>query len=178
MSLAVKRAKYGAGDPGLFGFLGGVAKKITGITKHIPGPIGSVTGLVNRALPGGARTPARPAIQPVAPRNRPAWQPPQQPVPGLRGIAQRIIPGGQSGYMPDPAVAGSIGVPPKGYKLNKTGYYLKDGTYVPPESKWVKIRKTNPLNPRAASKSIRRIEGLKRATKRFSNITIRKKCCT
>ena len=66
---------------------------------------------------------------------------------------------------------------PSGYHVNESDYFLKDGTFVEAGSRWVKNRKRNPLNPKAASKAIGRIESLKRATARFSRITIRKKCC-
>jgi hypothetical protein len=103
-----------------------------------------------------------------------APQQPQIPAPGIPAAVQRFIPGGQTGMMPAVATGG-IGSP-AGYHVNKSDYFLMDGTFVPAGSRWVKNRQRNPLNPRAASKAISRIEQLKRATARFSRITIRKKC--
>jgi hypothetical protein len=103
-------------------------------------------------------------------------QMPQVPRPGPRAAAERFFPGGETGMMDAPMVGA-----PSGYHVNKTGYWRHDAAgewmYVPKESRWVKNRRRNPLNPRAASKAIGRIESLKKATARFSRITIRKKCC-
>ena len=183
MSLALKSARMagarqgmpGMGDPGLFGGLFNIGKSIAGAV--IPG-FSTAEKLVSRgakALGIGSRRAPTPPPRPVAPAYDPAQ--PQRPVPGIRGFVQRALPGGRSGYQ-EPAVVGAIdGMPPKGYHLNESDYWLKDGTFVPARSRWVKNRRRNPLNPRAASKAISRIEQLKRATKRFGRITIRKKCC-
>jgi hypothetical protein len=61
----------------------------------------------------------------------------------------------------------------RGYHLNKTGYYTKGGTYVAPQSKWVKNRRRNPLNPRALSRSISRISSAKNAARFLSRVTVR-----
>ncbi len=45
-----------------------------------------------------------------------------------------------------------------GYHANKSGHWTASG-YVPKGSKWVKNRRMNPLNPRAARRSIRRLQG-------------------
>jgi hypothetical protein len=50
------------------------------------------------------------------------------------------------------------GLPPRGYHLNKTGYFLKSGQYVPPRSRYVRNRSRNPLNPRALRRSISRVD--------------------
>lgn len=83
------------GDPGIFGFLGGLVK---GVARNIPGPIGMVARQVlptrsraqplslSTALPGGMRLPV-PRTFPGATR-----------VPGIRGFAQRAVPGGRSGF--------------------------------------------------------------------------------
>jgi hypothetical protein len=190
MSLTVKVARAraagtgpGSGDPGLFGFLGSAIKKVAGIAKIIPGPIGFAAGAISKFLPNGgqvapvlrARLPGQ--TGPISfPGAAPMTFAPQQPTPGFAGLAKRLIPGGETGYEPIPATNGAIGSP-AGYHVNESDYFLKDGTFVPAGSRWVKNRKRNPLNPKAASKAIGRIEQLKRATARFSRITIRKKCC-
>ena len=68
----------------------------------------------------------------------------------------------------------------KGYRRNKSSYYRTDPAtgqvvHVPKGTAWVRYRRTNPLNPRAASRAIRRIEAGKRATEEFKRITIRKR---
>lgn len=166
MSLANKMARQSSqggmagrvqsGDPGLFGSLLGAAKGfVTG------GPVGAVSGAVS-GWRGGSRPAASQLQMPQMPGVR--------PVPGFRGGMQRLIPGGATGYEP-------TGQPPKGMRLNKTGYFLKDGTYVPPGTKYVKIRRRNPLNPKALSRAISRIESGKNAASKLSRITIRKKKC-
>jgi hypothetical protein len=71
-----------------------------------------------------------------------------------------------------PQAAGSVG----GYHLNKTGYFLKSGEWIPPLSRWVKNRRRNPGNMRALSRSLGRIKSAKRMTKALSAITIRSTC--
>lgn len=184
MSAAIKAARQprGRGDPGLFGFLGKAARGVLGVAGSIvPGPIGAGLTAIHKAT--GRRQPLPARIQ--TPEQRQRWfeqntsfapAPPMpgpgvRPTPGIAGMAQRAIPGGAIGYEPTGVCI------PKGYKLNETGYHLKDGTYVPPNSKIVKIRKRNPLNPRAASKAISRLESAKKASERLRRITIRKKPC-
>ena len=79
------------GDPGLFGTIFGGIKKVAGIARRLPGPIGwagtAVTTLTRR----------KPPPAPVAP-----FMPPQQmPVtrkPGWPGRMERLIPGGKTGF--------------------------------------------------------------------------------
>lgn len=57
----------GYGDPGLFGFLGGAIKGITGVAgKILPGPIGTVATAVSKVIPGG-RTITTTAPKPTVP---------------------------------------------------------------------------------------------------------------
>lgn len=63
-----------------------------------------------------------------------------------------------------------------GYHLNKSSYFLMDGTFVAQGTKWVKDRRRNSLNPAALSRSIARVKGAKTAAKKLSDITIRKTC--
>ena len=89
------------------------------------------------------------------------------PTPGVGGAIERFVPGGNTGFQPG-------GQAPSGFHLNKTSYFLKDGTFVPKGTKWVKNRRRNPLNPKAASRAISRLESAKKATKRINRVTIRK----
>lgn len=186
MSLSVKvarsrntgRAMPGMGDPGVFGFIGSAISKVASVAKNIPGPIGWGAG----AISGLTRSQARPQFirdMPISESAKRAYeerqfgpQMPQMPRPGIVAAVQRFAPGGETGMMDAPAIGS-----PAGYHVNKTAYFLKDGTFIPEGSRWVKNRRRNPLNPRAASKAIGRLESLKKATARFSRITIRKKCC-
>lgn len=183
MSYAIKasKAKAGAsptsgamisrraymGDPGLFGFLG---KAVGGLAKTI----GKATGLIDE--------PAQPQIQYI--------QPPQQrpggfavPFPGAGDLRVRpgaALPGGAPFLQREirsNAQPGTKLACPSGYHPNKSDYFLKDGTFVAAGSKCVKNRRTNPLNPKALSRSIRRLEQGKRAAKRLDRINIKCKRC-
>lgn len=183
MSLTVKvarsrnpsRAMPGVGDPGLFGTIGSLVSKVASVASVIPGPIGWAGSAVSRLT---ARQPQPVSVAGVMRQPTPfaPMQMPQQPTAGIRGAVERFLPGGETGMETVPTVGA-----PAGYHVNKTEYWVKDKdgnwTFVPKESRWVKNRRRNPLNPRAASKAIGRLESLKRATARFSRITIRKKCC-
>jgi len=71
-----------------------------------------------------------------------------------------LMPGGTPAYTPGP---GQI---PRGYRLNKSGYHLKDGTYIAPGTKLVKVRTRNFANGKALNKSISRVQGFERLVKR------------
>jgi hypothetical protein len=84
------------GDPGFLSgigkFVGGVARVAGGI---IPGPIGalaSAAGSVITRVSGGGVPASLPGGVPTASFAG------QQPVPGIRGAAQRLFPGGATGY--------------------------------------------------------------------------------
>ena len=158
------------GDPGFFDFIGGVVKKGLGVVGGLGIP--GISGAANVArgfLGGGARGPG------ITPLFGPGGQPQllqqglptTQPRRGFFAGAQRAFPGGETGMG---AGCGS------GYRPNKSGYYVNGGQYVEPGSVCVKRRRMNPLNPRALSKAMRRIESAKRAASVLNRITIRKKC--
>jgi hypothetical protein len=58
-----------------------------------------------------------------------------------------------------------------GFRPNKTSYWLKDGTHVEAGSRCVRRRQRNPLNPKAMSRAIGRIDGGKRFQNRMSQIS-------
>ena len=153
------------GDPGLFSFLGKAARGITGLVSNLGIPIISGAAGVARSLLGG-RGPGMP--QQFAPPGMPlSFQGRGQiPAPGVAGVMQRAIPGGATGMQ-------GCG---NGTRPNKSGYYVQGGQYVAPGTVCVKRRRMNPLNPRALSKAMRRIESAKRAASVLNRITIRKKC--
>lgn len=204
MSLAIKQSKANVGrsmqsgymlsrraymgDPGLFGFLGKAAGSILGVaSKVLPGPAGIAAGAIGGAIGGSAAKsgasaffgkitgtqgisgmsgggPGGAAFLPVP------QQTPMVPTPGFGGAVARVLPGGSSGYQP-------AGPAPSGYHWNKSDYFLKDGTFVPAGSRLVKNRRRNPLNPRAASRAISRLESAKKATKRLDRISVKCRRC-
>lgn len=174
MSLAVKNARaasqggvgrgrnVSSGDPGLFGgLIGGIGGFLRG------GPTGAISGAVS-GFRGQPRAAAPRALQlPASPWHRgPMPGTGQVRAPGAIAAIQRALPGGATGMQGCPA----------GHRPNKTAYFLKDGSFVDVGTRCVKIRRRNPLNPRALSRAIGRIESGKRAAKRLSRISIRKKC--
>jgi len=156
------------GDPGFFDFVGRQIKSGLGIVSKLGIPLVSgLAGTAGSLLSGGGGQ-RGPGFQQI-----PLTLMQQQGTPmgvrkgGALALGQRIIPGGETGMG---AGCGS------GYRPNKSGYYVNGGQFVAPGSVCVKRRRMNPLNPRALSKAMRRIESAKRATTVLSRITIRKKC--
>jgi len=76
------------------------------------------------------------------------------PVPGIRGLSQRFIPGGRTGLMVAPQAAG--GGCPQGFHPNKSDYMTKAG-FVAQGSKCVRNRRRNLSNGRANTRSLRRM---------------------
>jgi len=186
MSIAIKAAKA-QGDPGLLGFLGKAARGLGSLAAKtlIPAPfrlgataaLGGVRSLVSPAT--GFQVPGR--VQSTVPLAgaRPGIGTPVTRVPGFKGALQRILPGGATGF--ETVGAGGVPLPPRGFHLNKTGYFLTSaaefGTFVEPFSRFVRNRRRNPGNMRAADRAISRIESAKRMAKRLSRITVRKNRC-
>ena len=196
MSMAIKAAKF-QGDPGIFGTLGRQAKGAvsTAVSTFVPGPVRSIGGAALSALrgrfqPGGptpgtftlpsgrgsvigarlaaVQTPFRPA--------QPGIGSPVTRVPGIRGSLQRLLPGGATGFEVG-AGGGFGGIPPKGFHLNKTGYFLQTGEFIAPMTRFVRNRRRNPGNMRAADRALSRIESAKRMAKRLGRVTIRARKC-
>ena len=161
--LASQRGDYLGGyrgDPGLFGSigraLGGVAKTVG---RFVPGPAGGILTTV-----GGALAPSRPAPTTVAPPMRPTFT-------GMRvGGPYGIEVGRKTGYyasgqLPVPVTAaGGVGCP-KGYRLNMSSYFLRDGTFVPEGSKCVRYRYRNVANGRALKRAIARTKAFDKLVK-------------
>ncbi len=90
----------------------------------------------------------------IGPRGQPVGQlPAQQPI-------QQV---GANGTCPPGAVC------PKGFRVNKTSYFLRDGTFVARESRCVRIRRRDALNGRAALNSTRRLVAYSKATRRVNS---------
>ncbi len=136
------------GDPGFFDVLGRIAGTVA---RAIPGPIGAIAGAV---IPS-----------PRAPR---AFQEPVK-LPGVRGFFERAIPGGKTGLACPPGAAC-----PPGFRLNKSAYFLKDGTFVAPGSRCVRVRRMNPANSRALRRGIRREEAFIRLARKTGLVTVPK----
>ena len=64
-----------------------------------------------------------------------------------------------------PRMEAMEGLPPAGYRLNKSSYFLKDGTFVQARSRYVRIRRRNFANGRALRRSIGRVQGFERLVK-------------
>jgi len=143
------------GDPGLFDFarraLSLGAKTALGLTGF-----GGAAGAIQGAFGPGGRASRRPQVGPPGTGV-------QVPKPGVVGAVQRALPGGATGMVELAC--------PSGHRANKTSYFLKDGTFVEAGSRCVKRRQRNPMNPRALSRAIGRIDAGKRFQNRMSQIS-------
>jgi len=176
---------------GLFGF---VKKAIGGLVQTVvPGPIGAFAGGIIRGGPAGFGTPA--GFQ-GGQRGLPPGSRVQFPTPGFIGGVQRFLPGGSTGFtnLPEaliprgpggiagllPGVPGGVtgfaqengGCPPgdacpKGHHLNRSTYFLKDGTLVVEGTRCVANRRRNPENFRANRKAAGRLLARKRTNDRM-----------
>lgn len=181
------------GDPGLLGTIFGGIKKGLGVASRlVPGGGALSAGLefVSR-LRGRGRASSRNIgtrrgraqemmlpTGPIASGIMPSAPLPVELVGGLKGFAQRIIPGGATGYqVPGTAIGARV---PQGYHLNKSGYWRGAGgvnpQWIPKESIFVKNRKRNPLNPRAFDRAFGRIKSAKNFGKKLGRVTIREAC--
>lgn len=148
--------RYQAGDP----FLGGIVKGIGGFvggalnvaSSIVPGPLGAVAGIASRAIGGGGR---RRAAAPIR-------------------APQRVAPAGGMQRRGGRAKAVMTDACPKGERLNKTDYFLSDGTFVPAGSRCVSIRRRNPANARALNRALAREESFIRLARRSGLVTVPK----
>jgi hypothetical protein len=167
----VRRGGY-QGDPGIFGDIGRFIGKAAGSIPVVGGLVGGgITALSNVLDPQRqAGTSAIPQLPPMA---TPTFQQ-SYPIikkPGARGAVERVLPGGESGYM----VQGMAGPAPSGYHWNKADYFLRDGTFIPKGSKLVKNRRRNPANIKATNRAISRVASAKKHAQTLGRVTIRKK---
>lgn len=190
LASAQARAMNGGTQPvvsaGLFGTLGRI---VGGAAKGFltGGPLGAVGGAAGGLFGGSGPTTPPIAPPPQVPQLGGAFPQQAPPVTRSPGTGTRTFGGIQFGplelgrevetFTPAGGMAGSPGIGcPSGHRPNKTSYFLKDGTFVPKGSRCVKVRRRNPLNPRALSRAISRVESAKKAAKRTNRITIRKAC--
>lgn len=165
------------GDPGLFGFLGKAAGFIgSAITGGAAGVVGSIAGAIAQqtnppAGPGAVSFPTSggffPSIGQLQSQEGQRF-PVGIPKPGFLAAGQRLIPSGETG------LGGGCNV---GFHANKSDYFLKDGTFIRKGTVCVKNRRRNPLNPRAASRAIGRLEAAKKATSSLNRISIKCRRC-
>jgi len=90
---------------------------------------------------------------------------PRLPVPlpgGARLDIGSLLPGGKPAFIPG---GGGIDVIPRGYRLNKSSYFLKSGQFVPEGTRLVRVRRRNFANGRALRRSIGRVQGFERLVK-------------
>jgi len=162
------------GDPGFFGSLAKVARGALGIAGTVlPGPIGLGARTLSRVIPGGRavqrKTQRLTRIAPGRPGGR---------VVQFSGGIAAAAPGlgfaaGGAGQFPvgpsAAAIAPGADGCPKGFRLNKSGYHVQGGQFVPPRSRCVRMRRSNPGNAQALRRSLRRVEsfvGLVKRTRR------------
>ena len=179
------------GDPGLFGdigkFFGGVATTVGGF---LPGPAGTILTKAGSLISGTNTAIGRPvsvaAAQPIlvagsgfVSQDRSIQERLQDvfrvddPFFGGEPGAQVTLFGGRSRNGSTAVARGENGACMSGFHLNKASYFLKDGTRILKGTVCVKNRRRNPLNDRAASNAIRRLEGARKAIKNIQRVSIR-----
>lgn len=175
-------------------FFKSLAKGLLGVAGTVlPGPLGGAARVGRRLLGNGQQRPTIATTMPVqqrfAPQNGQRGRIVRERGPVFRAgpitIGRRTT---VTQFAPDqqPTVtkeqrarqtAAELGLAcPQGFRPNKSDYFLSDGTFVEAGSRCVKVRRRNPLNPRAASRAISRIQGAKRAVGLINRISIRKPC--
>lgn len=155
---AITGAVSGFASGGLGGaIIGGLTGLLGG------GGSGSTVRNVFPNMPGST-----PAVIPTLQGPHPVSATIQTPMGSATVTPTAILPGGTPLVaFTGPQAAG--GACPKGFKLNKSGYHLKNGQFVPARSRCVRFRSMNPLNPRALRKGLRRAEGFERIARRTVN---------
>ena len=120
------------------------------------GPVGAASGFLTAG--GGSRTGVSRSdprsIQPPRP-GTPRKSFPVIPTPGLRGLAERALPGGKTGFQVDIGAVSSNGCP-SGFHPNKSDYHTSVG-FVAEGTKCVKNRRRNLSNGRANTRALRRM---------------------
>ncbi len=199
MSMAVKRAKF-QGDPGLFGFLGGIAKKGLSLVgaAGIPG-ISAGARLASKGLSAvlGAKARAPMVVQQQAmlggggqgfrvPQNGAArlqfasqrqLGPGPGPGPGRNGTTMARTPRGSQREV---IFVGQRGECPAGFRPNKSGYWVTSpmgtASFVEPGERCVRRRRRNPLNPRALDRAMSRVISANKIREKLKGWPTGKKC--
>ena len=142
-----------SGDPQLGGLLT-LGARLAG--RGIRGLLGRISGRsLVRAGVGTAAVAAIPAVSRTMGRGMDIGV----PMPGGATIRPgAILPGGTPFFTP--------GECPKGFRKNKSSYFLKNGQHVPRGSKCVCYRRMNVANTRALKRSTRRLTSFENLVKR------------
>lgn len=140
MSYYTGRGDYysGKGDPGFLSTLGGIIGTVGSVVGTVVPGVSTATSIAAKALGAGSSTKVNSAGISLAGTNVPAI-----PTPGISGMLQRALPGGQSGYQ-----CGAGNPCGSGYHLDKTKH-----------EKCVRNRRTNYTNPRALARAAKRMDG-------------------
>ena len=124
--------------------------------RGIRGLLGRISGRsIARAAAGTAVVAAAPGIARTMGRGM------DLPIPMPGGAQIRpgaFLPGGTPFFTP--------GECPKGFRKNKSSYFLKNGQHVPRGSKCVRYRRMNVANTRALKRSTRRLTSFENLVKR------------
>jgi hypothetical protein len=134
-----------------------------GLVSMATGLGASIFGRLKRRFAGPAIASAAGVI--AAGRIAPGHGVPRLPVPlpgGARLDIGSLLPGGKPAFIPG---GGGIDVIPRGYRLNKSSYFLKSGQFVAEGTRLVKVRRRNFANGRALRRSIGRVQGFERLVK-------------
>lgn len=172
------RGDYYRGDPFLGALVGALAKPAIGIVKKAGGALikavggkaaaGAIGGAVVSEVISNATSPP-PVPQLPVPMNAfaPGGNLPGFKIPGTSTMLDPLhaLPGGKPLTYTDPAAVAAQASGMRGYRPNKTGYWLKSGSYVYPGTKLVKSRRMNVGNARALRKAIRRGRGFAKLAK-------------
>jgi len=134
-----------------------------GLVSMATGLGASIFGRLKRRFAGPAIASAAGVI--AAGRIAPGQGVPRLPVPlpgGARIDLGSLLPGGKPAFIPGSAAGQVI---PRGYRLNKSSYFLKSGQFIPEGTRLVKVRRRNFANGRALRRSIGRVQGFERLVK-------------
>lgn len=141
------------GDPQLGGLIS-LGARLAG--RGIRGLLGRISG--RSLVRAGVATTAVAAVPAVSSIARGV---PQIAVPMPGGAQFRpgaLMPGGVPAFTP--------GECPKGFRKNKSSYFLKGGQFIPKGSKCVRYRRMNVANTRALKRSTRRLTSFENLVKR------------
>lgn len=144
------------GDPGFFDFIKKVGKVglDIGRTAFSATPVGAVFNRFIPRIPSG-----RPTVQ-----SRPVPQRRLSPA-GTMILGSALQLGTQAASQALEA-RGAGAIQPAGTHLNKSSYFLRDGTFVPARSRYVRNRTRNNANGRALRRAIGRAKGFDNLVKR------------
>jgi hypothetical protein len=194
VSYAIKMGKVGGyqGDPGLFSFIGKAIGSVAGLAGKVLNPISTIANI------GSVLTPSKPQVL-VHSSPSPGTRMTSGSMPTLLsrpGVGSGISIGGpqglQVGTFPAPGVATTYpsssgplvgsqqaaACTVRGYHHNKSTYYTKKYGVIQKGTVCVKNRRRNPLNPRALSRALARLESAKKATSCLARYSVRpKKSC-